>query len=167
MYTLQKYAPTFYGKDASEQLNAWNALFAANNFASLIASHESRLVRYIAELRKAEIFDQCTQAIAELKHLKSYLTWEEDYSLNYNIYTTLSFYCESMDEFIAHSNKARNVTSDWVVTQFREWHGGDCLDWELSEHHNESAPGEIHISSLSLVSEGTDQDCTPAASLIA
>ena len=157
MNTLENYAPTFYGKNAIEKLNTWNTLLSDNDFAALITNQKSALIDYIGILRKAEVFKQCACATAELKRLKAFISWEENYSLDYNIYTTLSYPCGNVDELIAYSNQTLNVTLDWVVSEFREWYGGDCLEWELSERYDETAPGKICISCLELVSVETAQ----------
>ena len=165
MNTLENYAPSFYGKDAIEKLNTWNTLLFANDFASLISRQEAGMVTYIANLRKAEIFEQCANAITELKRLKSFVSWEEDYSLDYSIYNTLTFYCDNADEFASYANKTSRITSDWIVNETYQQGGGGCLDWELSEGFNDGAPGEIHISSLSLVSIGAEQIACPSSSI--
>ena len=164
MNTLDKYAPSFYGKDAVEKLNTWNTLLSANDFASLIAGQEAGMVTYIANLRKAEIFEQCANAIAELKRLNSFLSWEEDYSLDFSIYNTLTFYCDNVDEFVSYANKTSNITSSWIVNETYQ-NGGGCLDWELNKDFDAVAPGEIHISSLSLASIDAEQIVCPSSSI--
>ena len=163
MNTLDKYAPSFYGKDAVEKLNTWNTLLSANDFASLIAGQEAGMVTYIANLRKAEIFEQCANAIAELKRLNSFLSWEEDYSLDFSIYNTLTFYCDNVDEFVSYANKTSNITSSWIVNETSQNNG--CLDWELNKDFGAVAPGEIHISSLSLASIDAEQIVCPSSSI--
>ena len=164
MNTLDKYAPSFYGKDAVEKLNTWNTLLSANDFASLISRQEAGMVTYIANLRKAEIFERCPNAIAELKRLKSFVSWEEDYSLDFSIYNTLTFYCDNVDEFVSYANKTSNITSSWIVNETYQ-NGGGCLDWELNKDFDAVAPGEIHISSLSLASIDAEQIVCPSSSI--
>ena len=163
---LEKCQPSFYGKDATEKLNTLKTLLSTNDFASLIASHESKLTTYIANLRKAEIFERCADATTELNRLKSFVSWEEDYSLDYKIYNTLTFYCESVEEFIAHSNKTSNVTSSWIANEVYQWNGGNSLEWELSERFNDDFPGEIHITCLSLLGDSADRRNVTAASAV-
>ena len=163
MTTLDKYAPSFYGKDAVEKLNTWNTLLSANDFASLISRQEAGMVTYIANLRKAEIFEQCANAIAELKRLNSFLSWEEDYSLDFSIYNTLTFYCDNVDEFVSYANKTSNITSSWIVNETSQ--NNRCLDWELNKDFGAVAPGEIHISSLSLASIDAEQIVCPSSSI--
>ena len=151
MNTLEKYAPSFNGKGATERLDSWNALLSQNDFAALLESYESALVTYIAALRKAEIFEKCTDASDALKQLKAFLCWSEDYSVDYCVLASLSYYCKDVDEFVAHSSQKEWVDQSWIVNEFHQWSGGDSLDWEVRDSWGEKNPGDVHITCLSLV----------------
>jgi len=109
MNTLEKYAPSFNGKGATERLDCWNALLSQNDFAALLESHESAFATYIAALRKAEIFEKCADASGVLKQLKAFLCWNEDYSVDYCVLASLSCCCKDVDELVAHSSH-----KEWV-----------------------------------------------------
>jgi hypothetical protein len=160
MNTLEKCEPSFYGKNAPEKLNTWNTLMSANDFTTLLSDHKAALTTYIACLRKAEIFEQCVDAIAALKQLKEYINWEEDYSVDYAVYTSLTYYCEDAKDFIAHSSKKLNVNSEWVVSEFYQWDGGNCLDWEVRDQWSEKYPGEVHVTYLALIDAEKKQETT-------
>ena len=166
MNTLVKYAPSFYGKDATERLDSWNTLLLANDFAALLESHKMELVGYIAALRKAEIFEKCAEATDELKHLKEFLSWDEDYSVDYHILTSLSYYCDDVDQFIAHSSREEFAKKSWVIYEFHQSGGGNSLDWEVRDYYGEKNPGDVHIRSLSLVDSPVTKS-TPSVSLAA
>ena len=151
MEILDKYAPSFYGKDAAQRLDAWTSLLADNDFVSLISGYEYHLKSYISCLRKAEIFSHCPDAKDALECLKSYICWEEGFLVNYTIFAELPFFCDNVDDFVAHSTKRSTVSAGWVVSEFREWGGGERLDWEVSESICEDHPGEVSVTCLSLV----------------
>jgi hypothetical protein len=151
MKILDKYAPSFYGKDAAQKLDTWTSLLSDNDFASLISGYEYHLKSYISCLRKAEIFGHCPDAKAALECLKTYICWEEDFLVNYTIFAQLPFFCESVDDFVAHSTKRSTVSEGWVVGEFYQCGGGDHLDWEVAERFGEAHPGEVSVTCLSLV----------------
>lgn len=150
MKTIKSYAPSFFGKDADEKLREWVCLWDTGDFGSLISDYSYYLKAYISRLRKAEIFDGCSDAKAALEDLKAHISWEECLSVNYTIYASLPLYCGSVDEFVSYATKRSTVSSDWVVSEFREWGGGDYLDWELGESCRDEYPGEISVRCLSL-----------------
>jgi len=163
---LEKYQPSFYGKDVIEQQNTWNTLLSTDNFARLISEHKQEFAEYIINLRKAEIFEQCPHATIELNRLKTFVSWKEFYTVNYNVYTSLSFPCETIEEFVAHVSGANNISSDWVVSEFREAYGGDSLEWELSNYSkSDLVPGEISVYCLSLLSESMEESVHDAISV--
>jgi hypothetical protein len=151
MNTLEKYAPSFYGKDATEKLNTWTTLLSNNDFPALVGSHEVALATYIAALRKAEIFEKCTDATAALQQLKEFLCWDEDYSVDYCVMSSLSYYCKTVDEFVAHSSHKEWVDQSWVVNEFYQRDGGNSLDWEVRDSWGEKHPGDVRVTSLALV----------------
>ena len=151
MNTLEKYAPSFNGKGATERLDYWNVLLSQNDFAALLESHESALATYIAVLRKAEIFEKCADASGALKQLKAFLCWNEDYSVDYCVLASLSYCCKDVDEFFAHSSQKEWVNQSWIVNEFYPWRGGVFLDCEVDDSWGEKNPDNVHITCLSLV----------------
>ena len=157
---LEEYQPYFYGKDAIEKKTTWNALLSANDFAPLISDHEHTVAMYISKLRKAEIFQQCPLATSELNRLKMFISWEEHYTVNYKIWTTLSLPFETEEEFVAHAI-GTDLSSELVVSEFSDVYGGDSFDWELISYlRSDSIPEDIRIHSLSLHSETVNECLT-------
>ena len=150
MKTIKSYAPSFFGKDADEKLREWVCLWDAGDFGSLISGYGYYLKAYISRLRKAEIFEACAEAKAALEDLKAYISWEECLYVNYTVLAQLPFYCKSVDEFVAHATNRSTVSSDWVVSEFHEWGGGDHLDWELGVSYGDEHPGEVSVRCLAL-----------------
>ena len=152
METLEKYAPSFYGKDAVEKLNIWNTLLSANDFTSLISLPGLDLNDYIENLRKAEIFEQCANAIAELKHLKLFISWEEDYYLDYHIDASVSLYCENVGDY---ASKTTEISAGLIIEELNQNGPKSIQNWDISENHND--PGQIIIHNLALVCVGSEQ----------
>ena len=156
MTTLDKYAPSFYGKDTDEKLNIWNKLFSEENYAELLFTFKPELRDYIAELRKAEILEYCQIANAALSRLSAHFQWDESYTTKYCLDVVLAHSTDNKEDFRAYALGQVDVRRDWVQ---QELSNADIGNWELGYD-----PAEVNVICLKLRKEVKRQN-EPAETL--
>jgi hypothetical protein len=118
MITNDKYAPSFYGKDADQQLNTWSALISERDYDILVNKFRKKLCEYIGELRTAQIFNKCATAEKELDLLKKDLIWfEAQHEVEYKVTCSVTRYCKTDEEFYALASEDEYVDVQWVQDQ--------------------------------------------------
>lgn len=154
MINLECYVPRFFGKDASEKLNTWNVLLSEKNYEELLLKFNSELRHCIAELRKAEILEDCQIAAAALSQLKTYFQWDESYLNTYCLDVTLTHSADNADEFRAYALGQSDVSTDWVQQEIGT---AEIVDWGLG-----TDPSNVNVMFLAL-REGVGHENEPAA----
>ena len=151
MITNVKYAPSFYGKDAEQQLNTWNALISERDYKILVSKFRKKLCEYIGELRTAQIFDKCTTAEKELDLLKKDLIWfEGQHTVEYMVTCSVTHYCETDEEFYALASEDEYVDVQWVREQLQLC---PCIDNYHPCETRETYPGTVKVGVVFLKTE--------------
>ena len=115
MITNDKYSPSFYGRDAEQQLNTWNALIVERDYDILVSKFRGKLCEYIGELRTAQIFKKCATAKKELDLLKKDLIWfEQEHAVVYKVICSVTRYCKTDEEFYALASEDEYVDPEWI-----------------------------------------------------
>jgi hypothetical protein len=118
MVNNNKYAPTFYGKDANQKHNTWSTLISVRDYEILIIKFRNELREYIGELRSAQIFNKCATAEKELDLLRKDLIWfEAQHTVEYKVTCSVTRYCETDEEFYALATEDEYVDVRWVMDQ--------------------------------------------------
>jgi hypothetical protein len=151
MITNDKYTPYFYGKDAEQQLNAWNALISERDYESLISKFRTKLCEYIGELRTAQIFKKCAIAEKELDLLNKDLIWfEAQHKVEYVVTCSVTRQCETDEEFYALATEDEYVDLQWVWDQLRLY---PCIDNYHPCETRETYPGMVKVGNVFLKTE--------------
>jgi hypothetical protein len=151
MITNDRFAPSFYGKDAEQQLNTWNALISERDYEILVSKFRTKLCEYIGELRTAQIFDKCTIAERELDLLKKDLIWfEAQHTVEYMVTCSVTRYCETDEEFYALASEDEYVDVQWMRDQLQLY---PCIDNYHPCEMRETYPGKVKIGVVFLKTE--------------